>query len=151
MHAAPDERSTPAGHLVPADGHVVTNRLGAMVIIPILVLRRLGLALLSLRPISLFPPPRHSNDRHRPARKPHRYGRFRRNATTAGMAASLRAIERGGGQALAGAGIAAMEAPSLVLAALAAALRLARPARAALPITRESREISPIVGSCQIA
>jgi len=84
-----------AVHFVLADGWIVTNLLGAIVMICIFVLLHIGIALLSFRLISLFP--HHVIKMIGFATPANRVDmdQFAVNATTVGMGASLRAIDRG--------------------------------------------------------
>jgi conjugal transfer/type IV secretion protein DotA/TraY len=84
-----------AAHFVLADGYIVTNLLGAIVMISMFVLLHLMVALLSFRMISLFP--------HHvikmigfatPANRVH-MDRFALDATTIGMGATIREIKGG--------------------------------------------------------
>jgi conjugal transfer/type IV secretion protein DotA/TraY len=90
-----------AAHFVLEDGYILTNLLGAVIMICIFVLLHIGIALMSFRLISLFP--HHVIKMIGFASPANRVDMedFAVNATTVGMAASLRTIERGGQQALA--------------------------------------------------
>ena len=87
-----------AVHFVLADGWIVTNLLGAAVMICIFVLIHIGIALLSFRLISLFP--HHVIKMIGFATPANRVDmdEFAVRATTAGTAATLREIERGTGR-----------------------------------------------------
>jgi hypothetical protein len=88
-------------HFVLADGWIVTNLLGAVVMICIFVLIHIGIALLSFRLISLFP--HHVIKMIGFATPANRVDmdQFAVNATTVGMGAALTRIEGGAREVLA--------------------------------------------------
>ena len=90
-----------AMHFVFADGWIVTNLLGAVVMICIFVLIHIGIALLSFRLISLFP--HHVIKMIGFATPANRVDmdQFAVNATTVGMGAALNKIENAAGHAIA--------------------------------------------------
>jgi conjugal transfer/type IV secretion protein DotA/TraY len=90
-----------AAHFVLSDGYIVTNLLGAIVMVCIFVLLHIGIALLSFRLISLFP--HHVIKMIGFATPANRVDmdEFAVSATTVGMGASLRAMDRGASQVLA--------------------------------------------------
>jgi conjugal transfer/type IV secretion protein DotA/TraY len=88
-----------AVHFVLADGYIVTNLLGAIVMISIFVLLHLMIALLSFRMISLFPHHVIKMIGFAPANRVD-MDRFSLEATTIGMGATMNTMQRSAASAL---------------------------------------------------